>query len=196
MNRRTRETEIEDMKPVAWKADGTPTRFEIVQRDQAQPYVIGADDAPIVSPLPVDRLPRVQHIITSDAMGEAHAFNVRISSLAAVLAGGVVLMAVMFGASLTLWSGIMWFGSVYAAVWFLAFLWDTVRSPGGIELVNVLSLWQFLRAEQRHRHGRYDPPLPENIRIIRMVIGALAVAMTVFCAVGLVALVAMENMPR
>jgi hypothetical protein len=183
MNRRTQtETEIEEMQPVAWRPDGTPTRFEIVQRDQAQPYVIGDDDAPIVSPLPVERLPRVQYVVTGSPIDEAVAFNRRVYSLALVVGLLVVTLAFVFGASLSFWLA--------------AFLWDTMRSPGGIELVNVLSLWQFLRAEQRHRHGRYSAPPSERVQMIRLIVGAAAVGATVLFLALIVAGVALEQMPR
>lgn len=189
--------DIEDMRPVAFRPDGTPTKYEIVQRDQAQrPRVIGDDDAPIVSPMPADRLPRVQHIIHSDAVDEARAFNLKVSSLAAVLGGGVVLMALVFGASLSFWSGAMWFGSVFALTWAGAFALDAMRSPGGIELFHAARMWAFLDREQVHRHGRYAVPTSDRLRLLQTIVGALAVGVTVLFVLLIVAGVALEWMPR
>ena len=197
--RQTDQHDIEDMRPVAFRPDGTPVRFEIVQRDQAQrPPAIGHDDDVhhVVSPVPADRLPRVQHIIHSDAIGEARAFNIRVSSLAAVLGGGVVLMALVFGASRSFWSGAMWFGSVFALTWAAAFALDAMRSPGGIELFHAMRMWAFLDREQAHRHNRYNAPPTGRVRLAQTVIGALAVGVTVLFVLLIVAAVALEWMPR
>ena len=78
----------------------------------------------------------------------------------------------------------------------MAFLWDTMRSPGGIELVNVLSLWAFLRREQTFRHGRYAQPRSERERLILTVLGALAVGAGVLFVLAVLASVAWENMPK
>lgn len=188
--------DYQDMQPVEWK-NGVPVRYEVIERESRQlPRVIGADDAPIVAPVQPDRVPRVQQIIEGTPEGEARAFNIRVSSLAAVIGGGVVLLALVFGASLSFWTGAMWFGSVYALVWALAFLWDTARSPGGVELVNVLSLWAFLRAEQRFRHSRYAEPRSERERLLLTVLGAAAVGAGVLFVLAVLASVAWENMPR
>lgn len=190
--------EYADMQPVAFRPDGTPVSFEIVQRDQAQhPRPIGHDDdVHIVSPVQPDRLPRVQHIVQSDAVGEARAFNIRVSSLAAVLGGGVVLAALMFGASLSFWSALMWFGSVFALTWAGAFALDAMRSPGGIELFHAMRMWAFLDREQAHRHNRYSVPVSDRVRLLQTVVGALAVGSTVLFVLLIVAAVALEWMPR
>ena len=191
--------EIEDMRPVAWKADGTPVRFEIVQRDQAQhPRPIGHDDDVhhVVSPVPADRLPRVQHIIHSDAVGEARAFNIRVSSLAAVLGGGVVFAGLIFGASLSFWSALMWFGSVFALTWAGAFLLDSLTSAGGVELFNSWRMWAFLDREQAHRHQRYSAPVSDRVRLAQTIVGVAAVGVTVLFLALIIIGVAMENMPR
>lgn len=178
--------------------NGVPTKYEIVHQPQAQmPRVIGADDAPpIVAPVMPERVPRVQHIITGSPIDEAHAFNVKISSLAAVLGGGAVLMAVMFGASLSLWTGIMWFGSVYALTWAAAFVLDALRSPGGIELFHAANLWSFLRREQEFRHSRYDVPQRSAPGWLGPVLLALAVGFTVLFLAIIIIGVAVEQMPR
>ena len=194
MNRRQPET-FEEMRPTAWKADGTPVSFEIMPREQPQARIIGDDDV-ILAPVQPDRIPRVQHIIQGSSIDDARAFNIRISSLAAILAGGVVLAAFIFGASLSFWSALMYFGTVYALVWALAFLWDTMRSPGGIELVNVLSLWAFLRREQTFRHGRYAQPRSERERLLLTILGAAAVGAGVLFVLAVVGVVMWENMPR
>lgn len=190
----TRQQTDLDMRAVEFRPDGTPTRYEVVH--QPAPYIIGADDAPIVSPVAPDRLPRVQHIVTSDAIGEARAFNIRVSSLALVLAGGVVLAAAVFGPSLSFWSLLAWFGTVYAAVWAAAFAWDTMRSAGGVELVNTLHLWSFLRREQEFRHSRYDVPQRSAPAWLGPVLLAGAVGFGGLFVLLIVGAVAVELMPR
>lgn len=198
-NRQIDQHEIEDMRPVAWKADGTPTRFEIVQREpRPQPRVIGADDdvQHIVSPMPVEYTPRVQHIVQSDAVNEARGFNIRVSSLAAVLGGGAVLAAMVFGASLSFWSALMWFGTVFALTWPGAFVLDAMRSPGGIELFHTWHLWRFLHNEQRYRHDRYARPKSDRRRGLEAILFAAAVGATVLAGLAMLAAVFMENVPR
>lgn len=189
----TRQTDI-DMKPVEFRPDGTPTRYEVVH--QPAPYIIGADDAPIVAPVAPDHLPRVQHVITSDAVDEARGFNLRVSSLATVLAGGAVLAAFVFGASLTFWSALMWFGTIFALTWAGAFALDAMRSPGGIELFHAWRLWAFLDREQVFRHSRYNAPTPAGRGWLGPVVLGLAIAWTVACVVLVIVLVATEQMPR
>ena len=187
-----------DMQPVEFRPDGTPTRFEIVASDDdvRHPPAIGWDDAPIASPVQPDRLPRVQHIVTSDAIDEARAFNIRVSSLAAVLGGGVVLAALMFGASLSFWSALMWFGSVFALTWAGAFALDAFTSAGGIELFNAMRLWRHLDAEQAHRHQRYNAPVSDRVRLLQTVLGVAAMGVTALFVALIIIGVAMENMPR
>lgn len=199
MRRQADQHEIEDMRPVAWKSDGTPTKFEIVQRDQAQPRprVIGDDDdVHIVSPVPSDRLPRVQRVIEGDPISEARGFNIRISSLATVLGGGAVLLAALFGASFSAWAGIMIFGSVFALTWAGAFVLDAMTSAGGVELFHALRMWAFLDREQAHRHNRYATPKSDRQRILETVLFAAAVGVTALAVLGLLVAVFAENMPR
>lgn len=194
---RGHEYQYSDLQPVEWRADGTPSRYELVSPDDEPTYAPAPyNDAPIVSPLQPDRLPRVQRIVQSDAIDEARAFNIRVSSLAAVLGGGVVLAALMFGASLSFWSALMWFGTVFAAVWAGAFVLDSLTSAGGIELFHAARLWRHLDAEQAHRHRRYSTPPSDRLRLAQAVLGALAVGSTVLCVLAVIVLVAVEWMPR
>lgn len=197
--RQADQQEIEDMRPVAWKPDGTPVRFEIVQRDQAQhPRPIGwdDDDAPIFAPVQPDRLPRVQRVIAGSPLDEARGFNIRVSSLAAVLGGGVVFAGLIFGASLSFWSALMWFGSVFALTWAGAFALDAFTSAGGIELFHAWRMWAFLDREQAHRHRRYDAPVSDRLRALQTVLGVAAVGSTVLLVLALIVAVAVEWMPR
>jgi hypothetical protein len=198
MRRQTDQQEIEEMRPTAWRPDGTPTKFEIVASDDdvRHPPAIGWDDAPIVAPVQPDRLPRVQHIVQTNALDEARGFNLKVSSLAAVLGGGVVLAALMFGASLSFWSALMWFGTVFAAVWAGAFVLDSLTSAGGVELFHSWRLWAFLDREQAHRHNRYSAPVSDRVRLLQTIIGTLAMGVTALFFLLVVAGVAMENMPR
>jgi hypothetical protein len=189
--------EFQDMVPTEYR-NGQPTKYEIVQADNdvRYPPAIGWDDAPIVAPVQPDRLPRVQRIVQSDAIDEARAFNIRVSSLAAVLGGGVVLAALMFGASLSFWSALMWFGSVFAAVWACAFALDAMTSAGGVELFHAARLWRHLDAEQAHRHRRHNAPPSDRLRLAQTILGTLAVGSTVLLVLAIVAAVAIEWMPR
>lgn len=193
MNRRN-ETEIENMRPVAWRPDGTPARFEVVEYDAAP--VIGHDDAPIVAPVASDRLPRVQRIVEGSPVDEARAFNLKVSTLALVLGGGAVLAAAIFGASLSFWSALMWFGTVFAVVWAAAFALDALTSAGGVELFHAWRLWSFVDREQRHRHRRYDAPLTERQIWLKSLLFGLALVWTGGCVIALIVAISLENMPK
>lgn len=186
-----------DMVPVEYR-NGQPTRYVARDDDVRYPPAIGWDDDVhhVVSPVPADRLPRVQHIVQTDAIGEARAFNIRVSSLAAVLGGGVVLAALMFGASLSFWSALMWFGTVFALTWAGAFALDAMTSAGGVELFHAWRLWAHLDREQAHRHRRYDAPPSDRLRLAQTVLLALAAGTTVLAGLGLLVAIFAENMPR
>lgn len=185
---------IQGMRPTAWRPDGTPSHFEIVEHE---PYIIGADDVPpIVAPIQPIQTARMQYTITGNPIDEARGFNLRVSSLATVLAGGAVLAAFVFGASLTFWSALMWFGTVFALTWAGAFALDAMRSPGGIELLHAWRLWGFLDREQMFRHSRHIAPTPARRGWLAPVLLVLAIAWTVGFVVLVIVLVAMEQMPR
>lgn len=182
-----------DLIPTEFK-NGRAVRYEVV-RDEPQARVEPL--APIVSPLPVERVPRVQYQITGSPVDEAQGFNMRVSSLAAVLAGGVVLAALVFGATFTFWTALMWFGSVFAGVWLLAFVWDTARSPWGIELVHTLLLWRFLEREQVERHRRMGAQVGGTVPAwVRGLLLSGAVGFMGLFVLLVLAGVAMEWMPR
>lgn len=190
-----RQTDL-DMRAVEFRADGTPTRYEVVHQPQAQPYIIGADDAPIVAPVQPDRLPRVQYIVTGSPIDEARAFNVKISSLATVLGGGAVLAAFVFGASLSFWSALMTFGLTFALTWAGAFVLDALRSPGGIELFHAWRLWAFLAREQSHRHRLQGAPTSTAPAWLGPVLLAGAVGFGGLFVLLIVGAVAVELMPK
>lgn len=192
MNRRTRTDEVE-MVATEFHPSGRPAKYEVVRTEQAP--IIGVDDAPIIAPMQPDRLPRVQRVIEGSPVDEARGFNIRVSTLALVLGGGAVLAALVFGASLSFWSALMWFGTVFALVWAGAFALDAMTSAGGVELFHAWRLWAFLFNEQRFRHNRYSAPLTERERMVRLILLAVAMGWTVFLVVGMVALVASEQMP-
>lgn len=188
---RVDEQEIEEMRPTAWRPDGTPTKFEIMQREPAHlPTVV--DSAPIVSPIQPDRVPRVQHIITGTPLDEAKAFNHKTNNLAMVLSGGGVLVALLFGASLTAFTGIMLQAALYASVWLIAYLVDVLRSPGGVELFHAWNLWAYLKREQSHRHGKVE----YGWDMTSVILTALVVSVVVMVTVGMVVMLAQEYMPR
>lgn len=185
-----------DMVPTEFR-NGQATRYEIIHADDEPTYAPAVyDDAPIVAPVQPDRLPRVQRIVQTNAIEEARGFNIRVSSLAVSLGGGAVLLAALFGASLSAWAGIMIFGVTFAATWAAAFALDAMTSAGGVELFHAFRMWAFLDREQAHRHQRYSVPKTDNQRLLETVLLAAAVGVTALAAVGMVAAVFMENAPR
>ena len=186
---------FDGMRPRAWRADGTPVAFEIVTQDEGAPRAM--DNAtPIQSPIPVDRLPRVQRVIAGSPIDEARGFNIRVSTLAAVLGGGAVLLALVFGASLSLWTAAMWFGTAFALTWAGAFVLDAMTSPGGVELFHAAKMWRFLDNEQRYRHGRRSRPMDQPTKMLIGLIVAVLAGLGLVAFVTAIAFVSLERMPK
>lgn len=189
MNQRKQIQQEQDMRPTAWR-NGQPVKYEVAIVDEPAHLPTVVDNAPIIAPVQPDRMPRTQYVITGTPEEEARAFNVRTNNLALVLSGGGVLLALVFGASLTAFTGIMLQAGLYAATWLVAYLVDVLRSPGGIELHNSWQLWRYLRREQEYRHGK-APWDPIDVVMVALIAGAM-----VLVVAGGIALLAMEFMPR
>ena len=195
MNRR-QETEIEEMQPVAWRPDGTPTRFEIVQRPEAQPRIIGDDDDLVLSPLPPAKVVKAQSIVEGSWSDRARAFNVTTYTLSTVTGIAFVLAAWVFGASLSFFVLAGYFFGGFVLAWLAAYFLHTAISAEGAQMADTLLLWRFLFNEQRHRHGRYKPQRTERERLLLTILGALAVGAGVLFVLAVVGVVMWENMPR
>lgn len=193
MNKR-HDVEIEDMRPVAWKVDGTPTRFEVVHSPQAR--IIGDDDAPIVSPLPEARVVRASSVVEGSWSDRARAFSITTHTLSAVTGVAFVVAAAVFGASLSFFSLALYFFSGFVLAWLVAYFLHTAISAEGAQMADTLLLWRFLFNEQRHRHGRYTPARSERDRLILVVLGALSVGAAVLFLLAVLTVVFWENMPR
>lgn len=198
MNRQTDQQEIEDMKPVAWKSDGTPTRFEIVQRDQVRPRVIGDDDdvQHIMSPLPEMRVVKAQSVVEGSWSDRAHAFNISTLNLSIVTGVLFTIAAIVFGASLSFFALALYFFGGFTLSWLIAYLLHTFVSAEGSQFADTLFLWSFLRREQAHRHQRYNAPTTDRQRALQLILGTLAVGSTVLAGIGLIVAIFMENTTR
>lgn len=198
MKRQTDQAEISEMKPIAWRPDGTPTRFEIVQRDQAQPRVIGEDDddAHIVSPLPEARIVKAQSVVTGSWSDRARAFNITTLNLSIVTGILATIAALVFGASVSFFVLALYFFGGFTLAWVIAYALHTFVSAEGAQMADTLLLWRFLFNEQRHRHQRYSAPPSDRLRLAQTVLLALAAGTTVLAGLGLLVAVFMENAPR
>ena len=198
MRRQTDQQEIEEMRPVAWKSDGTPVRFEVVQRDQARPRVIGADDdvQHIVSPLPEARIVKAQSVVEGSWSDRARAFNISTLNLSIVTGILATIAALVFGASVSFFVLALYFFGGFTLAWLVAYALHTFISAEGAQMADTLLLWRFLFNEQRHRHNRYNTPPSDRLRLAQTIIGALAVGSTVLFVLLIVAAVALEWMPR
>lgn len=195
MRRQTDQQEIEDMRPVAWKADGTPVRFEVVQRDQAQhPRPIGHDDAPIVSPLPEARVVKAQSVVEGSWSDRARAFNISTLNLSIVTGILATIAALVFGASVSFFALALYFFGGFTLAWLVAYLLHTFVSAEGAQMADTLLLWHFLFTEQRYRHQRYSES--ERLTLLRTIVGALAVGVTALFVALIIIGVALEWMPR
>jgi len=200
MRRQTDQQEIEEMRPTAWRPDGTPTKFEIVQRDQAQPRprVIGDDDDVhhIVSPMPAERVVRSSSHVEGSWRDRAEGFSIATWQLSAVTGVLFVVAAAVFGPSLSFFTLALAFFFGFSAAWLTAYLLHVWVSAEGAQLTETLLLWKFLFREQRHRHGRYTLPKSERQRTLETVLLAAAVGVTALGVVGLMAAIFAENMPK
>ncbi len=188
------------MRPVAWKADGTPTKFEIVQRDQAQPRprVIGEDDDVhhIVSPMPAERVVRAQSVVSGSWSDRAAAFNKTTYTLSMVTGIAFVIGGAVFGASLSFFALSMYFFGGFVLAWLIAYFLHTFISAEGSQMADTLLLWRFLFNEQRHRHQRYNTPKTDGQKALETVLLAAAVGVTVLAGLGLLVAVFVESAPR
>ena len=200
MRRQTDQQEIEDMRPVSWKSDGTPVRFEVVQRDQAQhPRPIGWDDddeTPIVSPLPEARIVKAQSVVTGSWSDRAAAFNKTTYTLSLVTGVAFVIGGAVFGPGLSFFALSLYFFGGFVLAWLIAYLLHTFVSAEGAQMADTLLLWQFLFREQQHRHGRYATPKTDSQRTLETVLLAAAVGVTVLAGLGLLVAVFVESAPR
>ena len=199
MRQQTDQHDIEDMRPVAWKPDGTPTKFEIVQRDQAQPRprVLGEDDdVHIVSPMPAERVVRAQSVVSGSWSDRAAAFNKTTYTLSMVTGVAFVIGGAVFGPSLSFFALSMYFFGGFVLAWLIAYLLHTFVSAEGAQMADTLLLWRFLFNEQRHRHNRYTTPKTDSQRTLETVLFAAAVGVTVLAGIGLIVAIFAENMPR
>ena len=182
---------------MAWKSDGTPVRFEVVQRDQAQhPRPIGHDDAPIVSPLPEARIVKAQSVVEGSWSDRARAFNISTLNLSIVTGILATIAALVFGASVSFFVLALYFFGGFTLAWLVAYFLHTFISAEGAQMADTLLLWRFLFNEQRHRHNRYNTPPSDRLRLAQTILGALAVGSTVLFVLLIVAAVALEWMPR
>lgn len=198
MRQRTNEQEIEGMRPVAWRPDGTPVRFEAIEPVEAAPVRTVGDDVQdmIVSPLPSARVVKAQTITEGNHSDRAKAFNISTLNLSIVAGLAFVVAALVFGASLSFFSLAMYFFSGFVLAWLVAYFLHTAISAEGAQMADTLLLWRFLFNEQRHRHGRYRPQPTERERLILTVLGAAAVGAGVLFVLAVLGVVFMENMPR
>ena len=190
--------EIEEMRPTAWRPDGTPTKFEIVQREPTAPRVIGADDdvQHIVSPLPAERVVRSSSHVEGGYEDRARGFAIATWQLSVVTGAGMAIAALVLGGSFSFVALTGWFFAGFCLVWLASFILHTFVSAEGSEFLSTVFLWRFLFAEQRHRHNRYAQPPSERLRTLQTIVLALAVAASALFVVLIVALVFMENAPR
>ena len=198
MRQQTDQHDIEDMRPVAWKPDGTPTKFEIVQREPTAPRVIGADDDVhnIVSPLPETRVVRSSSHVEGSWRDRAEGFSISTWQLSAVTGVLFVVAAAVFGPSLSFFTLALAFFFGFSAAWLTAYFLHVWVSAEGAQLTETLLLWKFLFREQKYRHGRYATPKTDRQRTLETVLLAAAVGVTALAVLGLLVAVFAENMPR
>ena len=72
---------------------------------------------------------------------------------------GVWLLArILKGYPLLSVGAILWLVAGFAIVWAAAYLLDTLISPEGAELLDVVLFWRYMGREQKERHSRMRWP--------------------------------------
>lgn len=182
-----------ELRPLNTDEHGRTTRYQVI-RPEPKPYIIGADDSPIVSPIPAP-IVRAQSITSGSWTDRANGFR-NTTIIPATVVGILAALAVAaFGPSLALWSLLIAFWLGFASVWLIAYLAHTIISPEGTQLIETLRLWQFLDREQTHRHQRTITHTSGPAWLPTLILAAAVTATCAFLLLILIA-VAMEQMPK
>ncbi len=115
-----------------------------------RPQVI--DMAPIQ---PVQRVERVRAQVTGTYTDRAKGFALTTWQLSFIVGLALVVVVRFFKEYhlLSFTTAVIFFAA-FLVVWTLAFLAHTFVSPEGVELLETIFLWRFIRAEQKERHRR------------------------------------------
>ena len=120
----------------------TPTRIEVLP-PAAMPEP-SAGGAP---------LSRAQSNVTGSYIDRAKGFVAVTNGLGVTLGGlGVIVAVAAWGVPVLSVAALAWFGSLYAATWFVAYVFHVLVSAEGAAWIHVLRAWGWLDREQRHRH--------------------------------------------
>ena len=117
----------------------TPTRIEVLP--------------PATIPDTGTALSRAQSTVTGNYTDRAKGFVAVTNGLGMTLGGlGVIVAVAAWGVPLLSVAALAWFGSLYAATWFVAYVFHVLVSAEGAAWIHVLRAWGWLDREQRHRH--------------------------------------------
>lgn len=184
-----------ELRPINPDAHGRTTRYEVIHNEpQPQPYIIGADDAPLLPP----QLVRSQSLVEGSWSDRATGFR-RSTMIPAVVVGILsAIAAAVFGSSFALWTLLAAFWAGFAAVWLIAYALHVFVSAEGAQFVETLFLWRFLSREQDHRHQRAtaNAGQPSAQPWWALLILASAIGCLGLFALLIVGAVAVELMPK
>lgn len=185
-----------ELHPINPDAHGRATRYEVIRHEDTrpQPYIIGADDAPMLPP----QLVRSQSLVEGSWSDRATGFR-RSTMIPAIVVGVLSAIAAgVFGSSFALWTLLAAFWGGFAGVWLIAYALHVFVSAEGSQFVETLFLWRFLAREQDHRHQRADANANAGQRPQpwwAIIILATAIGCLGLFALLIIGAVALEMMP-
>lgn len=98
-------------------------------------------------------LSRAQSNVTGSYTDRAKGFSLVTNALGLTLGGlGVIVAVAGWGVPLLSVAALAWFGSLYAATWFCAYVAHVLVSAEGAAWLHVARGWRWLDREQAHRH--------------------------------------------
>jgi hypothetical protein len=117
----------------------TPTRVEVLP-----PAELPDTGAP---------LSRAASIVTGDYVSRAKGFALVTTTLGATLGSlGVTVAVAAWGVPLVSVAALLWFGSLFALTWLIAYVLHVFVSAEGAAWTHVRNGWRWLDKEQSHRH--------------------------------------------
>lgn len=144
-----------DMQVTQVDKRGNPRQIVILDDAEAERFEM-VEPEMLHIPQALSQAPRAVAQVKGGYVDRAQAFNITTMNLALVVGFGVLTAAAFLrGESLTLAAVLMWFMSGFLAVWLIAYILHTFVSAEGVEVINTLFFWAFVRSEQKERYRRW-----------------------------------------
>jgi hypothetical protein len=146
-----------------WETEAENAGRQLPAVNRGKNFVAPASQ-PVVSTPPVWTPAQAHELQPAQSVGQivtmatshvdrAKGFGIKTASLAAVIGGLAVIVAVVgFRVPLLSLPILLWFGTGFGIVWLAAYLWSEAASPDGVTLFQVFGGLRLVRHEQKFRH--------------------------------------------